>query len=148
MHIKLLSLLLESRVSDFKQKYTNLPTWMQKMIIDGDFTANKKYIDWMGKIATISGKPENKPFIEDLIKRIKIYHTKLSKIDINKFKTYDEFVKATDKAEKVLSKKEKLAADTELIYEDDRFLIVAPHSQDAVGNFTSGKTHWCIANND
>ena len=148
MYIKLLPLLLESRISDFKDKYANLPVWMQHLLIDGDFTANKKYLDWLGKIVTETDKIESEAFANDLLKRIKVHFNKLSNIDINKFKTYEEFVKATDDASKNLSKREKLAADTELIYEDDRFLIVGPRSQDAVGNFAAGKTNWCISNSE
>lgn len=152
MHIKLSSLLpyllLESRVSDFQEKYVNLPLWMQNLLIDGDFTANKKYLDWLGKIVTVSDKIENKVFANDLLQRIKVHFNKLSSIDINKYKTYEEFVRATDEAAKKLSNREKLAADTELIYEDDRFLIVGPRSQDAVGNFAAGKTNWCISSSE
>lgn len=148
MYIKLSSLLLEGRVSDFAEKYSNLPKWMQKLIVDGDFTANKKYIDWLGKIITASEKIENRVFAEDLIRRIKVHFNKLANVDINKFKSADEFIRATDEAEKNLSNKEKLAADTELIYEDDGFLIVAPRSQDSVADFASGKTHWCITSSE
>jgi hypothetical protein len=121
---------------------------MQNYIIDGDFTANKKYIDWLGKIITVHDKTESKTFAEDLIRRIKVHFNKLANVDINKFKTYDEFVKATDDAEKNLSKKEKLAADTDLIYNDERFLIVAPRSQESVGGFAAGKTRWCISSSE
>jgi hypothetical protein len=148
MYIKLLPLLLESRISDFKDKYANLPVWMQHLLIDGDFTPNKKYLDWLGKIVTAADKIESEAFANDLLERIEVHFNKLSNIDINKFKTYEEFVKATDDASKNLSKRERLAADTELIYEDDRFLIVGPRSQDAVGNFAAGKTNWCISSSE
>ena len=140
--------LLEGRVQDFENKYTDIPQWAQKKLIDGDFTANKKYLDWLGKTLSRSGKIENENFINDLLRRLKVYHNKLQNKDIYTFKTFDDFKNATDKAETKLTRREALAKDTTVLYEDDRFLVIIPDSFEASQDFSSGQTNWCTTANE
>ena len=49
--IRLLRILLEGRVEDFKKKYSVLPPDVQDEILKNDPSSNNKYLDWMGRVA-------------------------------------------------------------------------------------------------
>ncbi len=156
---KLSALLLESRISDFVKKYSNVPPEMQKKLVHEDPSKNKKYIDWMGNVVSkwieekyiIPEHGDTEAKLNSLIKHVKLFDARLamSKIkDIYAFKNYGEFSEFTNNLENTLSKREKIARESTILYEDDRFYIIAPESFEASGDFSANQTKWCVAANE
>jgi len=131
-------ILLEGRIEDFNKKYEMLQPELRRRIILNDPSSNKKYIDWIGKIA--SSEPNTD--IEDLLKDVNQfdkYHASLG--DIYKLKSYNDLKLAL--STRVKSNKEKTREGANMILDDEEFLIVAPTTHESCAYY-GNNTKWCI----
>ncbi len=145
--------LVESRESNFREKYANIPPRQQQVLIDGDPSGAQKYLDWAGRVMT--KEPETSP--EYLVSLLKRFHEKVRGKDIMSFKTVADLeaavavkTRSEERSElenevNVLWEGEGLAMGSD---EDDeevqRWRVCAPKTHRACQH-AGGGTRWCIA---
>jgi len=139
-------LLTESRKEDLKKKYANK---FDNEVLDfvlgisdlQDF--NHKYTDFILKAL----EPETDiDFWVDiavgLVKDFDKYQSQLKKKDINQYSTFSELEDAlTPFQEK--EKEKELEKQANKIYEDDKFLVIKPKTEEASCKYGSN-TKWCV----
>ena len=153
-------------LKDVKAKYADNPQ-MSKVIAkfeEIDPSGNYKYIRWMAKQAEMALKndtfEEDIPYIVDSIKGFHEFSGKASvgkhmQKDINAYKDLAKLVadveEAKAQAEDAARKKEKDVEDrkqakeeSEVIYDDDNFMVIRPTSEYASCYYGRG-TRWCIS---
>ena len=126
-------------------KTQKIPEAIFNQLVESDPTPQKKYLEKLCKFYL-----EN-PNLDELKELIEIFDTLVSKkqieeLDINKFKSFDEFknliLQNKDKKSKTQIKKEIKISDVEIILNSDDFLIVSPLSHTASCIYGAG-TKWC-----
>lgn len=150
--MRFMSILLnEGRKEDLKKRYSNKFSeenldWILNISDLVDF--NHKYSDFVLK----NLNPNSETFDEDVQTAVEIvkdfdkYQSKLTKKDINQYKSIQELDDALEiivQAEK--EKEEERAAERQVdkIYEDDSFLVVKPKTELASCKYGSN-TKWCV----
>ena len=137
-------LLREGRKEDLKKKYSEKFSeddlnFVLNISDLQDF--NHKYTDFILK----SLNPENlEQFIEDLVTIVKDfdkYNSQLEKKDINQYSGFAELAHAL-RPVKAKEKERELEKLVDKIYEDDKFLVVKPKTQEASCKYGSN-TKWC-----
>ena len=86
------AIVLESRMSDFREKYPNLDRREVDYAIEIDPSGNYKNLDWIGRALT--DDPDAR--VEDLIKYITIFHNKLKSQDIYKLNSFKDLKQTVD----------------------------------------------------
>jgi len=117
-----------------------------------DPSPNKKYTQWM---ARLFASPQNTRItqIEDMVSTVATYLAKFDKLnrkkriaapfnDINRYKTFDEFLDRMDEYEDVEDDADKGRA--EKIYDSSEVAIVHPLDEPAACRYGRG-TRWCTA---
>jgi hypothetical protein len=140
--IRLLKLLIEGRVEDFKKKYSALPPDVQAEILKNDPSSNNKYLDWMGRIASTEPNLKLDTLIGD-VEEFNKYQVMLG--DINRFKSHNDLKQALMSRTK--SKNQTTKEGAEIIIDNPDFLIVVPKTQDSCGYY-GNNTRWCIVNQE
>lgn len=131
-------LLLEGRIEDFNKKYEMLQPELRRRIVLNDPSSSKKYIDWVGRIA--SSEPDID--IEDLLKDVNQFDRYQASFgDIYKLKSYNDLKLAL--SSRVKSNKEKTREGANMILDDEEFLIVAPTTHESCAYY-GNNTKWCI----
>lgn len=139
-------LLKEGRKEDLKKKYSD--KFSQE---DLDFILNisdlvdfnHKYTDFV--LREIEPGTDVAWWAEEIIDAIKLFHkyqSQLDKKDINQYKSLDEL----DNALEPFLQKEKereLEKQVDKIYEDDKFIVVKPKTEEASCKYGSN-TKWCV----
>jgi hypothetical protein len=141
-------LIIEGRVSDAKKKFKETSDEIFNYYVENDPSGNQKYLDFL---LTYTPKDYKKvgglqtAFI-DLVTFFHQYQNMYTIKDINQHTVnslmyHTKIVKSKleDKLEKKHAKKEKT-----VVYEDNRWLVVAPHSWKASCYYGMG-TKWCIS---
>ncbi len=146
MTMKFLSILLkEGRKEDLKKKYANKFTeedldWILNISDLQDF--NHKYTDFVLKSVHPDHVVGDTEIGLDLIKSFDKYQTQLDKKDINQYKSFEELDNAlTPIYEK--RKQKELEGQVNKIYEDDKFLVVKPKTEEASCKY-GANTKWCV----
>lgn len=139
-------LLSEGRIEKARERYPDIPEDVFNYLVNNDPSGNQKYLDWMlsqSKNLSIQGL---KNF---LIDRITYFHENSQSFeqkDINSYKDYNDLGWAITKVkEKKEVKKLKSEAKKQktVIHDDEKFLVVSPHSHKASCYYGAG-TKWCI----
>ena len=140
-------LLKEGRKEDLKKKYsTKFNEQELEFILNisdlKDF--NHKYTDFVLK--NTDGNKEldtdKLEYLIDLIKDFDKYQSQLTKKDVNQYVSLNDF-------EKVIlfirgkNKEKELEKQVDKIYEDDKFLVIKPKSEEASCKYGSN-TKWCV----
>jgi hypothetical protein len=145
------NLLLEGRKEDARKKYPKHSDEIFNYYVENDPSGNQKYLDWLLK----NTNPDYKAVTDinkELLDMIKLFHQYQSMFyekDINK-QTFDTLDREVDDVkERLLKKKEEKQAKKEktIIYSDDRWLVVSPHSWKASCYYGAG-TKWCVTSKD
>ena len=132
------AILLEGRIEDFNKKYEMLQPELRRRIILNDPSSSKKYIDWVGRIA--SSEPDID--VEDLLKDVNQFDKYQAALgDIYKLKSYNDLKLIL--ANRVKSNKEKTREGANMILDDEEFLIVAPTTHESCAYY-GNNTKWCI----
>jgi len=141
------NLLLEGRKEDARKKYPKHSDEIFNYYVENDPSGNQKYLSWLLK----NTNPDYKAVTDinkELLDMIKLFHQYQSMFyekDINK-QTFDTLDREVDDVrERLLKKKEEKQAKKEktIIYSDDRWLVVSPHSWKASCYYGAG-TKWCV----
>jgi hypothetical protein len=148
------NLLLEGRKKDILKKYGK--DKKTKKVInyfsENDPSGNNKYLEWMVKVYLGVGKHEGGHTDENISYIVELFHKNLQRIknkDINSY-TFGELAEVALKAEEKRKAKEaekEVKKEKTVIYEDDNWLVVSPHSWKASCYYGAG-TKWCVTSKD
>jgi hypothetical protein len=148
------SLLVEGRKEDILKKYgKNKKT---KEVInyfsDNDPSGNNKYLEWMVKVYLGIGKQEAGHTYENISYIVELFHKNLQRIknkDINSytFERLAEIVLEAEEKRKAKELEKRAKKEKTVIYEDDNWLVVSPHSWKASCYYGAG-TKWCVTSKD
>ena len=165
---QMFDLILEAAtIQDIYQKYySNIPEDIFQEIISADPTYNPQNPQKMGKYGKwlLNLYKQNKLKTEDLYKATDYlsyfvkYYNRIENKDINKisdlpslFNVIRPFKEAEDNGEEMATSKSdeirKIKEDAEKFYEDDTWLVIVPHSQEA-SCYYGKNTQWCTAATD
>jgi hypothetical protein len=140
-------LLKEGRKEDLKKKYSDkfdeeTLDWILNISDLVDF--NHKYTDFVLRI--INPKTDDVAWwAETIIEELKMfdkYQNQFEKKDINQYKSYYELENAVDSFRQKEKEKE-LEKQVDKIYEDGKFMVVKPKSEEASCKYGSN-TKWCV----
>ena len=143
--MKLISIIIkESRKEDLKKKYSDkfdeeTLDWILGISDLQEF--NHKYTDWVLKNTSQHSVDNDIEILLDAIKTFDKYQSTLEKKDINQY-SYGELAKELLKIEERKKEKE-LEKQANKIYEDDKFLVVKPETEEASCKYGSN-TKWCV----
>src|SRR5579885_359319 len=139
-------LLVEGRVDDAREKYPDIEEddW-QQLVANQPAGSNNKYLMWA------AGQVDDGFSVEVVVQVIRLFDGNVQRLqqkDINQYKDVGAIEKAIDELgdKKKRSKEEekKARSDADVIYEDDHWLVVRPHTTETSQKFGSS-TNWCIA---
>lgn len=146
------NLLLEGRKEDILKKYGG----EDQEVIDTinyfsveDPSGNNKYLEWMFKNWAGLGKDRDySPLDYEVVDVVELFHQNVQRIknkDINSysFKELEETVKEAEEKRRLTQLKKEAKKQKTVIYEDDRWLVVSPHSWKASCYYGAG-TKWCV----
>ena len=146
--MKFISILLrEGRKEDLKKKYSEkydeeVLDWILNISDLVDF--NHKYTDFV--LRTIDPKTDDVTWwaetIVDELKMFDKYQSQLEKKDINQYKSFYELQDAVTSFRQKEKEKE-LESQVDKIYEDDKFIVVKPKTEEASCKYGSN-TRWCV----
>ena len=148
---KISDLLLEGRKEDILKKYgiDEETTDVINYFSDKDPSGNNKYLEWMFKNWAGLGKNRDySPLDEEVVDVIELFHKNAQRIqnkDINSysFLKLKETVKEAEEKRKMSELKKEAKKQKTVIYDDDRWLVVSPHSWKASCYYGAG-TKWCV----
>ncbi len=152
---KISDLLLEGRKEDILKKYgiDKETTDVINYFSDKDPSGNNKYLEWMFKNWAGLGKNRDySPLDEEVVDVIELFHKNVQRIqnkDINSysFLKLKETVKEAEEKRKMSELKKEVKKQKTVIYDDDRWLVVSPHSWKASCYYGAG-TKWCVTAKD
>lgn len=139
-------LLKEGRKEDLKKKYANkfdeeTLNWILNISNLVDF--NHKYTDFILKALDPNSDIDmNVDIAVGLVQDFDKYQSQLKKKDINQYKTFSELEDALLPFHEKEKEKE-LEKEADKIYEDDKFLVIKPKSEEASCKYGSN-TKWCV----
>lgn len=139
--------LLESREDNFLKKYKTkfLPEDIKKIyLLSRDLSSNHKYLDFLGRIIPTENVDENLKLSKTIIEKFIKYQSQLEEKDINKYDSLESIVSTINKHENKVRRGVTKLADTDVVYEDDRFTIVSPKTYKSSCYYGAG-TKWCTA---
>jgi hypothetical protein len=148
-------LLLEGRKEDILKKYgiDEETTDIINYFSDKDPSGNNKYLEWMFKNWAGLGKNRDySPLDTEVVDVIELFHKNVQRIqnkDINSysFLKLKETVKEAEEKRKMSELKKEAKKQKTVIYDDDRWLVVSPHSWKASCYYGAG-TKWCVTSKD
>lgn len=138
------NLLFEGRKEDARVKYPEHSDEVFNFYVENDPSGNQKYLNWLLK----NTNPEYKVVFdlqEYLLGLVKIFHEKQDMFvekDINKH-TANTLDREVDDVKEKLHKKQVKKQKT-VIYQDDRWYVVSPHTWESSCLYGYG-TKWCIS---
>lgn len=158
---QVMSLLFEAAtIQDIHEKYySDIPEDIFKQIVSSDPTYNTNKPDKMGKFGKwlLSIYQKGNLKVEDLYKASEYlsifvrFNSKIEAKDITKYKSLQELYGVIkpfiDNPEQSASKSEdirKLKEGAEKVYEDEKWLVIVPHTEEAACYYGKG-TQWCTA---
>ena len=144
--------LIEGRDDDFRKDASVLSKDDIEFVIDNDPSPSKKYLKWIASRLNEVDKAKGRDYFfnqlwtnsfkEKLMDDISEFDRKIKGIDIYSLKSFGELDKVLHN--RVISKKEQLTGDIDVIADTDDWLVVAPKSHDASQHY-GGSTKWCIS---
>jgi len=140
-------LLIEGRVDDARKKYSNVSDEVFNYYVENDPSNNHKYLDWLLKV---NGDVfyEVNDIHKHAIDNIKFFHQYNQSFKNKDINTYN-ISTLTDAVQEVKIKLLERETEKEakkqksVIYKDDKWLVVSPHTWQASCVFGLG-TRWCI----
>jgi hypothetical protein len=140
-------LLKEGRKEDLQKKYSEkfkeYPELLKFVLSISDLTDfNHKYTDFVLKYLHPNSSADEVEDIVELVKDFDKYQSQLNKKDINQYNTFSELEGALLPFHEKEKEKE-LEKQVIKIYEDDKFLVVKPKTEEASCKYGSN-TKWCV----
>ena len=146
--MKFMSILLkEGRKEDLKKKYTNkfqdYPETLDFVLGISDLVDNNyKYTDFVLKNLHPNSSEDEIEDVVELVRDFHRYQSNLEKKDINQYKSIDELNRALDYS-RTKGEEKQLSSQVQKVYEDDKFLVVKPKTEEASCKYGSN-TKWCV----
>ena len=141
-------LLLEGRIEDAKKKYPQFSDEIFDFYTENDPSGNQKYLNWL--LSRAIHTPDRKVrYHNDMIDAIIFFHRnqqKFTKKDINQYKDLISLEKSIVEVEEKIKEK-KLKKQRDIIYKDDRWLVISPKTYEASCAYGAG-TKWCVTSKD
>jgi len=137
-----IKLITESRVEDFKSKYGQkfTPTNADRIIAN----VSPKFLNWIGKTFDAINFEENFAKLVAVLKKFEKISSNLPKTDINQYDGLTELLTSLSEYESKSKRDIRKVQGGNVVYEDDRFFIVNPLTQEASCYYGKG-TKWCTA---
>jgi len=144
-------LLLEGRKEDILKKYGGMDDMAEDTIhyfSNNDPSGNNKYLEWMTKTWLGLIDKDYSPEDNEVVDVVKLFHKNIQRIerkDINSytFKELKETVKEAEEKRELAQLKKEAKKQKTVIYEDDKWFVVSPHSWKASCYYGAG-TKWCV----
>lgn len=146
--MKFINLIFEGREDDFKTTYGKKfsPEKLDNIInIVNEIPSGSKFLTFLGRTLppTISdGLLDEK--IKDTLKKFVSVGSNLQVKDINQYKTFAELYSAIEEYENRIRRNVKSIEGADIVYEDEKFTVVAPLTTSASCYYGAG-TKWCTA---
>lgn len=146
--MKFIELLNEGRIDDFKQKFAKKfsPEQIEEIIdIAQSLGGRNKYLVWIGNI--LESDNDFKINLERVNNLLRIFNDQSKNFevkDIYKYSSIDDLSNAIKELEKRVRREVKSVEGADIIYEDDRFVVVAPLDYKASCYYGAG-SKWCVA---
>jgi len=138
------NILQESRLSDFKTKYT------QKLGAENvDKIAKEippKYLEWVGKVLDSINFDENFAKVNEAIKIFDKIYSNLPITDLYQYKTAGQLLSTLSDYDNKQRRTVRKVEGGNVVYEDDRFFVVNPLTYESSCYYGKG-TKWCTASN-
>lgn len=146
--MKFIELLNEGRIDDFKQKFAKKfsPEQIEEIIdIAQSLGGRNKYLVWIGNILEADNDFNiNLQRVKELLKTFNDQSKNFEVKDIYKYSSIDDLSNAIKELEKRVRREVKSVEGADIIYEDDRFVVVAPLDYKASCYYGAG-SKWCVA---
>jgi hypothetical protein len=146
--MKFMSILLkEGRKEDLKKRYTDKfkdsPDNLDFVLGISDLQDfNHKYTDFVLKNINPNSSADEIEEVVELIKDFDKYSSQFPKKDINQYNSLKELKMVVGWA-RIKQKEKDLETAVDKIYEDDKFLVVKPKTEEASCKYGSN-TKWCV----
>lgn len=144
-------LLTEGRIDDAREKYPDMEDEaFDYLVANQPAGSNNKYLMWAcaraEELLEHDPDPTGLTVVMQAIRLFDGNKQRLEKKDLYQYKTIEEVEQAIDKLQKPTTNKKEASAqaDTDVIYDDDRWLVVRPYTTEASCKHGSNTT-WCIA---
>jgi len=137
-----IKLIKEGRVEDFKSKYGQkfTPENADRIVAN----VSPKFLNWIGKTFDAINFEENFTKLVAALKRFEKISSNLPKTDINQYNGLTELLTSLLEYESKSKRNIRKVQGGNVVYEDDRFFIVNPLTQEASCYYGKG-TKWCTA---
>lgn len=136
------NILLESRVSDFKEKYQR--KFGEKNTERILSMVSPKYLEWVGKNLNVMDFESAFPKLYNALKTFEKISSNLPITDLNQYKSSEQLISALNDYSSRVKRKYKEVQGGNLVYEDSKFYIVNPLTHESSCYYGSG-TKWCTA---
>ena len=145
------ALLVENRVDDARDKYPDMEDEnFDFLVANQPAGSNNKYLMWCCKQAdellANDPDPQGLRIVTQAVRLFDANKQRLQKKDLNQYKDPAEVEAVVDElggaSKNQQSKQAK--SDTDVIYNDDHFIVLRPHTTEASCKYGVG-TKWCIA---
>jgi hypothetical protein len=143
--MSLVNLILEGRKENFIQKFSKKFSEQQlNKIVDKSeaLVGNNKYLDFMGNVINPKNFDDDLNITFKLLTKFSTIGSNLQQKDINKYKTLSELKNALAEYDNRVRREIKTVDDADVVYEDDKMIVVMPKSYKASCQFGAG-TKWC-----
>lgn len=144
-------LIVEGRVEDAREKYPDLEDEdFDFLVANQPAGSNNKYLLWAcARVSELFENDPDKIALTVVTQAIRLFDgnkQRLEKKDLYQYKTAAEVEEAVEKlgGPSKAQKAAKARADTDVIYNDDRWLVLRPHTTESSCKYGIG-TKWCIA---
>lgn len=138
-------LITEGRKETFIQKYSNKFNQEQLNAIlekSESLVGKNKFLDFMGKVVNSRNFTDDLNIVTKLLSKFATIGSNLEVKDINLYKTMSELKKAFTDYDNKVRREIKTVDDADVIYEDDKMIVVMPKTYRASCQFGAG-TKWC-----
>lgn len=146
--MKMLEIILEGRVENFQARYANKfsPQTIENIVnVAKEVPGGTKFLEFMGRVLPnniAQGLLDEK--VKSTLKKFVSVGPNLEKKDINQYDSFAELFGAIEAYENRIRRDVKTIEGADLVYEDERFTVVAPLTVQASCYYGAG-TKWCTA---
>lgn len=146
--MNLIELLTEGRIGDFKKKFIKKfsPEQLELIIdVSQSLGGRNKYLAWIGNVLEADNDFEiNLDRIKNLLKIFNDQSKNFQVKDIYQYSSIDDLSNAVKELENRVRRQVKSVEGADIVYEDDRFIVVAPLDYKASCYYGAG-SKWCVA---
>lgn len=138
-------LITEGRKETFVQKYSDKFNQEQLNAIlekSESLVGRNKFLDFMGKVVNPRNFTDDLNIVTKLLSKFATIGSNLEFKDINQYKTMSDLKKALTDYDNKVRREIKTVDDADVVYEDDKMVVVTPKTYRASCQFGAG-TKWC-----